>query len=80
MTKYSANFSVNCGTLLEQPLTGTNLNKIKKDIIAMAKDNIFCARNNSGAVLIYDTDTGRQVYLGIVLISRNLKPYVREIK
>lgn len=80
MAKYSANFSVNCGTRLEQPLVGTNLKKLKKDIIAMAKGNIFCTRNNSGAVIIHEADTGRQVYLGMIQISKSLKPYVREIK
>lgn len=77
--KYYANFNVNNGTRLQNPLEDTNLKRITKEIKDMAKGQIFCDPTNVGSFWVSD-EKGNEVTRGNVFISKNLKPYIRTIK
>lgn len=77
--KYYANFSVNNGTSLRDPLEDTNLKRITKEIKEMAKGQIFCNPTNVGSFWVSD-EKGNEITRGSVFISKDLKPYTRTFK
>lgn len=76
---YYANYQVNNGSSLMQPIEDTSLSRIKKDIIEIAKGNIFKQPHNSGVVYVED-EYGKEIYRAIIYLSKNLRPYVREVE
>ena len=77
--KYYANFNVNNGTRLQNPLEDTNLKRITKSIKEMACGQIFCEPTNVGSFWV-ENEKGEEVTRGNVFISKNLRPYTRTIK
>lgn len=77
--KYYANFNVNNGTRLHNPLCDTNLKRITKEIKEYACGQIFCDPTNVGSFWV-ENEKGEEVTRGNVFISKNLRPYTRTIK
>lgn len=77
--KYYANFNVNNGTRLQNPLEDTNLKRITKEVKEYACGQIFCDPTNVGFFWV-ENEKGEGVTRGNVFISKNLKPYTRTIK
>lgn len=76
MKKYFANYVVNNNSSLLHPIEDTNLLRITKRIKEAAKGEIFCSLTNRGSFWVAD-ETGNQIVIGDIFISKKLKPYTR---
>lgn len=74
--KYFANYVVNNNTTLLNPIVDTSLIRVTKRIKEAAKGEIFCSLTNRGSFWVAD-ETGNQIVIGDIFISKNLKPYTR---
>lgn len=76
MKKYFANYVVNNNTTLVNPIVDTSLIRVTKRIKELAKGEIFCSSTNRASFWVAD-ETGNQIVIGDIFISKNLKPYTR---
>lgn len=76
MKKYFANYVVNNNSTLQRPIEDTSLIRITKRIKEFAKGEIFCSLTNRGSFWVAD-ETGNQIVIGDVFISKKLTPYTR---
>ena len=78
MKKYFANFNVDNGTRYQKPISDTNFNRIKKDIIEIAKGNIFQTPGNTGFVWVED-ENGQEIYRAMICVSSSGSVYTRKM-